>query len=1127
MALPGLAVAQTVAVPDVIGDTQANATTAITGAGLAVGAVTTVVNPFGLNNPGGVISDSNQNLYIADAGNNVIKEWVAATGQLMILPIAGLNRPSAVGIDKSGNLYIADTGNNAIKEWTTTSQLITLVSTGLNAPQGVVVERELGGVVHIDGVAFTGQSSNGDVYISDTGNNLIKVWHPSSQTVDTLTWATGLNHPTGIGFGMLSGIVFVADTGNNLVKALRLSAQTVLSVTCGSNPCQFNAPVAVVASSYVDNAYPGATDNGNRGVYTLDSVPVTFIPYDDLYIVDASNTPWWYDSVAQTLNLLQYTPLGSGVSGGPTFTVNQPAGVASDGADNVWVSNNTGLVRLTTGLCGWARRATLLTSCNPTYTMKKISLFQAGSPGTVDATNPALGTSVTHGSTVNLTLDAGLYGLSTNSVLVGSAGGNASVFLTVRPNWVGTAWAATANASFLHVATSGSASSAIAFSIDAFPGTGTRTGTLTIAGLTFTVTQTGADYQPAYPSALTSFLSGIGTAGGIAVDGSGNLYITVPVANVVYEWSAATQQLAKLISTGLTSPTGIAVDGSGNLYIAQSGELTMWTAGTQQLSNLAALASISGVAVDAAGNVYFANNTTLQKWTPGATPAVSTLTTALTAVSPTLAVDAAGNVYITTGTDNTVQKWNATAGVTTPLSGSTRTNGIAADQITGDVYIGSGLGIQKWTPPASTATPLVSGASGGARSLALDPSGNLYLAIAGGTPAILKLPRAYVSSAGMSEPYTAGSDSLPPVIPTTTDLTGTNAPVSDQSWLTVGNVGSGVVGFSFTANTTGAVRTGNITILGISYAINQQGQVAVPNVVGETQAQATTDITGAGLVVGNVTTASSSTVASGNVISSNPSAGTQVNPGSSVDLVISSGPALVAVPNVVGETQAQATTDITGAGLTIGTVTTASSSTVAAGSVISTSPTAATQVNPGSAVNLVVSTGPAAIPPTVVAYNVICGTGCVYNMIGTNRVHLPWQVTGIQIVFSQPITSANINSLTGVTATGFSGLGTKTLTWTFAGVTNSHGSLTTALAGTGPNAIQSVGGALTGSNTGAALKILEADFNDDGVVNASDATLINNARSAPYNIFADANGDGVVTIADVTVERTQNGQTNP
>ena len=160
----------------------------------------------------------------------------------------------------------------------------------------------------------------------------------------------------------------------------------------------------------------------------------------------------------------------------------------------------------------------------------------------------------------------------------------------------------------------------------------------------------------------------------------------------------------------------------------------------------------------------------------------------------------------------------------------------------------------------------------------------------------------------------------------------------------------------------------------------------------------------------------------------------------------------------------------------------------------------------------------------MVSYNVICGTACQYNMVTSSRVHLPWQITGVQVVFSQVITSANVNSLTGVSASGFSGLGTNTLTWTFTGVTN--GNLATALATTGGNAIQSAGGALSGSNTSFGLKILQGDMNDDGVVNASDLVLVNNARSQAYNIFADINGDGVVNTADVLVVQHQLGQSN-
>src|SRR5271170_1832071 len=74
--------------------------------------------------------------------------------------------------------------------------------------------------------------------------------------------------------------------------------------------------------------------------------------------------------------------------------------------------------------------------------------------------------------------------------------------------------------------------------------------------------------------------------------------------------------------------------------------------------------------------------------------------------------------------------------------------------------------------------------------------------------------------------------------------------------------------------------------------------VSVPNVVGMSQAAATTAITGAGLTLGTVTMASSATVASGDVISQSPVAGASVASGSAVNLTVSTGPALVSVPDV-------------------------------------------------------------------------------------------------------------------------------------------------------------------------------------------------------------------------------------
>jgi len=142
-------------------------------------------------------------------------------------------------------------------------------------------------------------------------------------------------------------------------------------------------------------------------------------------------------------------------------------------------------------------------------------------------------------------------------------------------------------------------------------------------------------------------------------------------------------------------------------------------------------------------------------------------------------------------------------------------------------------------------------------------------------------------------------------------------------------------------------------------------QVSVPNVAGQTAAQATATMKQADLVPVQRGT-SSADVAKGDVASTQPAAGTKVDKGSTVTLLVSGGPATTSVPNVVGETVSTARSTLTKAGFAVTTSQKASSS-VAANDVISQDPAAGTKLAPGSSVNLVVSSGQAkATVPNVV-----------------------------------------------------------------------------------------------------------------------------------------------------------------
>jgi hypothetical protein len=140
-------------------------------------------------------------------------------------------------------------------------------------------------------------------------------------------------------------------------------------------------------------------------------------------------------------------------------------------------------------------------------------------------------------------------------------------------------------------------------------------------------------------------------------------------------------------------------------------------------------------------------------------------------------------------------------------------------------------------------------------------------------------------------------------------------------------------------------------------------QVTVPDVADMPQAAASAAIASADLSVGTVTQAYSSTVTSGSVISQVPEAGASVSPGTPVLLTVSEGPQPVTVPNVVGRTQAEAQTAITGGGLSVGEITRQHSASVPQGGVISQSPEAGASLAPGTAVALIVSDGPEGAPP--------------------------------------------------------------------------------------------------------------------------------------------------------------------
>jgi len=141
------------------------------------------------------------------------------------------------------------------------------------------------------------------------------------------------------------------------------------------------------------------------------------------------------------------------------------------------------------------------------------------------------------------------------------------------------------------------------------------------------------------------------------------------------------------------------------------------------------------------------------------------------------------------------------------------------------------------------------------------------------------------------------------------------------------------------------------------------GRPVVPDVVGMSLAEATTQIEAVDNLSVSATYEYHNTVPAGNVISQSPAAGTAVNVGTTVDVVVSLGRPVV--PNVVAMTEAAATTAIEAVDSLSVSVTYEYHNTVPAGKVISQNPPANTAVNVGTTVNIVVSVGRPTVPNVV------------------------------------------------------------------------------------------------------------------------------------------------------------------
>jgi len=150
---------------------------------------------------------------------------------------------------------------------------------------------------------------------------------------------------------------------------------------------------------------------------------------------------------------------------------------------------------------------------------------------------------------------------------------------------------------------------------------------------------------------------------------------------------------------------------------------------------------------------------------------------------------------------------------------------------------------------------------------------------------------------------------------------------------------------------------------GIVQLLGGEGdEVTVPNVVGQTQAQATRTLQDAGLTP-QITTGVSTPQQKGQVVSTDPAAGFGLKKGATVSVVVGAGPAQLTLEDYKGQQYADAAAQLRSKKLRP--VRNDVNNSAPVGQVISSNPPANSQVTEGARITLNVSTGKTALPDVV------------------------------------------------------------------------------------------------------------------------------------------------------------------
>jgi len=536
-----------------------------------------------LHLPAGVAVDKSGNVYIADTGDNLIREvttdglinsiagdsYPSYKGDAGLAVTAELHSPEDVAVDSSGNVYISDSANAVIREITASTGIINFIAGNVTAPttgqitgspnigySGDGAAANLAGLVTPFGLTV---DSSGQVYFAENGDSRIRMINTKG-IINTIAGngtagfggdgsmgtSAEVSFPTGVAVDS-SGNVYIADSLNRRIR--KLASGGNISTVAGNGNYSYSGDSGQAISAQLNTPQAVATDSSGN-----------------LYIADTVNNVVRKVTAAGVISTIAGNgTAGSGGDGSAATSaqLHSPQGIAVDASGNVYVSDtqnarvrkiSNGTINTVagSGTAGFGGDGGSATSAQLNIPAG-LSVDGAGNLYIADFSNNRI-RKVTPGGAITTLAGNGLAGYS------GDGGAAANAQLTTP---VGVATDSSGN---VYIGDTGNNAVRVVNS----------------SGIISTVAGNGlAGYSGDDGPAVSAM---VGNPTGVAVDASGNLYISDGSVRVRKVYSSGfintiagngargyTGDGGVALFATMNGPAGIALAPNGNLYIADSG----------------------------------------------------------------------------------------------------------------------------------------------------------------------------------------------------------------------------------------------------------------------------------------------------------------------------------------------------------------------------------------------------------------------------------------------------------------------------------------------------------------------------------------------------------------------------